>query len=172
MRVLGALALALVLAGCGTTGGGGEVASAGDGSGGGKPAVSSAAPSLSQHEKGLKFAQCMRENGVDMADPEPGKGVTIRIDKSVGKETVDRATAACKEFSPMGGSGPEGLDPRRTESMRKFAQCMRDGGVEDFPDPDGGALRVTGAVGEDPDFQAAQEKCAKKFLPEASLGGS
>ncbi|WP_329088515.1 MULTISPECIES: hypothetical protein [unclassified Streptosporangium] len=171
MRVLGALALALVLTGCGTADTGADVASTGGG--GGKPAVSSAAPSLDQHERGLKFAQCMRENGVDMADPEPGKGVTIRVDKSVGKETVDKATAACKEFSPMGGAGPNGPDPQRAESMRKFAQCMRDNGVEAFPDPEsGGGLRITGAIGEDPDFQTAQEKCSKEFLPEAGQGGS
>ncbi|MFF5249966.1 hypothetical protein ACFY3V_37270 [Streptosporangium sp. NPDC000095] len=170
MRVLGALALALVLTGCGTAGDDADVASATGG--GDKPAVS-AAPSLDQHEKGIKFAQCMRENGVDMPDPEPGKGVAVRIGKGTSKEAMEKATAACKEFSPMGDAGPGGgTDPQRAESMREFAKCMRENGVEEFPDPEGGGLRVTGAIGEDPDFQTAQEKCSKKFLPEAGQGGS
>ncbi|GLW11528.1 hypothetical protein Misp01_66560 [Microtetraspora sp. NBRC 13810] len=169
MRILGALALALALAGCGTAGGGADVASAG---GGDRAGVSSPAPSLDQQEKGIRFAQCMRENGVDMPDPEPGKGITLQIDKSVSKETVEKAKAACAEFSPMGGSGANGPDPQRVESMRMFSQCMRDNGVEDFPDPEGAGLRMTETLAEDPDFRTAQEKCSKEFLPEAGQGGS
>jgi hypothetical protein len=43
----------------------------------------------------------------------------------------------------------------------QFAQCMRDNGVPDFPDPDpDGRFRGTGHEQQnDPTFRAAQEKC-------------
>ncbi|HUR01121.1 MAG TPA: hypothetical protein VM347_01140 [Nonomuraea sp.] len=163
------LALALALTGCGADeGGGADVASLSSG----KPAAAaSASASVDPQAKGLKFAQCMRENGVPMDDPEPGKGVMLKMDKSISPETAQKAQEACKQYAPT-GVGPNGGDPKRTEQMRKFSQCMRDNGVEAFPDPDGGALRMTGEVGDDPDFKAAQEKCSKEFLPEAGQGGS
>jgi hypothetical protein len=54
------------------------------------------------------------------------------------------------------------------ENALKFAQCMRDNGVKDFPDPtsDGPLIdtnRIPSAAGRGalqiPGFQAAQEKC-------------
>ncbi|MDQ3787698.1 MAG: hypothetical protein M3422_10705, partial [Actinomycetota bacterium] len=39
-------------------------------------------------EMGLKFAQCMRENGVPMDDPEPGKGIQLKIGPGTSQETV------------------------------------------------------------------------------------
>jgi hypothetical protein len=164
------LALTLALAGCGANdAGGSDVASVSTG----KPAAApSASASVDRAGMGLKFAQCMRENGVPMDDPEPGKGVMLKMDKSISPETAQKAQEACKEYAPTGG-GPDGkADPKRAESMRKFAQCMRDNGVESFPDPEGAGLRVTGETGDDPDFKAAQEKCSKEFLPEMGQGGS
>ncbi|MFI7439955.1 hypothetical protein [Nonomuraea indica] len=159
-RVLGtvstlALAAALALAGCGADdGGGSDVASA---TGGGPSATGSAAPSLSNDEKAVKFAQCMRENGIDMADPQPGKGIMVSAAPG-SKATMDKAMAACKQWQPMGGDGPGAQ--QNAERMRALAQCMRDNGVPDFPDPEpGGGLRVTGKIAGDPDFEAAQQKC-------------
>ncbi|MBB6349040.1 hypothetical protein FHU36_005585 [Nonomuraea muscovyensis] len=159
-RVLGtvsalALAAALTLAGCGADdGGGSDVASA---TGGGAAATGSAAPSLSNDEKGVKFAQCMRENGIDMADPQPGKGVMI-TGKPGSEETMAKAMDACKQYQPTGGTGPGAQ--QNAERMRALAQCMRDNGVPDFPDPEpGGGLRVTADIAGDPDFEAAQQKC-------------
>jgi hypothetical protein len=49
----------------------------------------------------------------------------------------------------------------KAEAARAYAQCIRDNGVPDFPDPDAnGDLRGPGHEKEnDPKFQAAQEKC-------------
>ncbi|MFD1539217.1 hypothetical protein [Nonomuraea guangzhouensis] len=162
------LALALALTGCGANeGSGANVASVSSG----KPA---AAPSASAGEdraaKGLKFAQCMREHGVPMDDPEPGKGVMLKLDNSVPRETAEKAQEACKEYAPNMDGGAK-ADPKMAEQMRKYSQCMRDNGVEAFPDPDGGMLRMDSAAGEDPDFKTAQEKC-KEFMPGMRQGGS
>ncbi|MBF8192889.1 hypothetical protein ITP53_45880 [Nonomuraea sp. K274] len=172
-RVLSALAAApiaftLLLTGCGADAAGdADVASVNGGAG--NQAAASAKPSEDPQERGLKFAQCMRENGVDMDDPEGGR-VTMKFDGSVPRETVEKAQEACKEYAPSGQKGGGG-DPKQAERMRKLAQCMRDNGVESYPDPDGGMVRITGEVGQDPDFKSAQEKCQKESA-EAGMGGS
>jgi hypothetical protein len=151
-----AVSTALALAGCGSDGGGDEVASAGVGQ---EEGTEAAEPSLSREEMGVKFAQCMRENGVPMEDPEPGKGVRIRVDPSIGRDTVDAAMEACREYNPQ-QNGAGGGGEQMAERGRAFAQCMRDNGVEAFPDPQPeGGMRIDRSVAEDPDFEAAQQAC-------------
>ncbi|MCK2212567.1 hypothetical protein MF672_001940 [Actinomadura sp. ATCC 31491] len=171
-RVLSALAAApvavtLLLAGCGADdGGGADVASvAGTG---GQSASAAPKPSQDPQEKGIKFAQCMRENGIDMDDPEPGKGIMLKVGPDTPPEKLEKAQEACKEWAPS-GQMQGGGDPKRAEALRKAAQCMRDNGVEKYPDPEGNAVRITGDVGQDPDFKAAQEKCQKE-MAEAGMG--
>jgi hypothetical protein len=138
-------ALALLGAGC---------------SSGEKPAGTPSSPSVSPDELGVKFAQCMREHGVDMPDPKPGEGIQLRVGPDTSRETVNAALEVCREFNPQGNGGPAGGNPRTAENVRKFAQCMRDNGVESFPDPtDQGGVLVDGSVAQDPDFKAAQQKC-------------
>ncbi|PZG05404.1 hypothetical protein [Nonomuraea aridisoli] len=167
-RVLSALAaLTLAVTGCGADdGGGADVATL---TGGGNQTAASAQPSEDPHAKALKFAQCMRENGVDVPDPEPGKGIMMRFDRSVPREKVEAAQEACKQYAPSGQRAGGGDGPR-AEAMRKLAQCMRDNGVENYPDPDGGMMRITGEVTGDSDFESAREKCQKESA-EAGMGG-
>ncbi|MEV4180599.1 hypothetical protein AB0J28_04030 [Streptosporangium canum] len=153
------LALTLPLAGCGSgDDGGGTVASAGgaktgDGTG--------AAKSMSPGEMGVKFAQCMRENGVDMEDPKPGEGIRLTLKKGAESE---KAMEACREYSPM-ENGPKQADPEADEKGRKFAACMRENGVEEFADPPAGqrGIRINKEVAEDPDFPKAQKQCEGIF---------
>ena len=150
------LLFALTLTGCGAEDDGGTgVASAGG--------TSSASPDggeLSRDEMGVKFAQCMRENGVDMDDPEPGKGIQLKVGPGTSQETVQAALEACREYNPQ-ENGSAQPDPEREAAFREYAQCMRDNGVEAFPDPEPGSpgVRITGEVGNDPDFQTAQQAC-------------
>jgi hypothetical protein len=143
MRRILAIALVLALAGCGS-----DTANS----------PTSAPSSMDPHERGVKFAQCMRENGIDMPDPEPGKGVTMKFGKETSREAVDKAMQACREWAPQGMNGGA-ADPKQEEAMRKLAQCMRDNGVEAFPDPQDGGIRMGPEAGEDPDFKAAEAKC-------------
>jgi hypothetical protein len=149
------LVLAVALAGCGSQDEDSTVASAGNG----QRAEPSASASLSKDEMGVKFAQCMRENGVDMADPEPGKGPQVKITGGTSEETVTKAMEACRQYSSMGNAtaGNTQMD----ENNRKFAKCMRDNGVEQFADPEPGqmGIRIDGKVAEDPDFAKAQQQC-------------
>ncbi|WP_231334759.1 hypothetical protein [Actinomadura graeca] len=159
LRILAALPLVagLALTGCGSDDGdGGKVASV-KGAGKSGPA---AAKSLSPDEMGVKFAQCMRQNGIPMEDPKPGGGVQLRLDGRTKKETVDKAMQACRQYDPQAnGAGKD--DPKRQERGREFAECMRENGVEKFADPKPGqqGIMIDGNVAEDPEFKAAQEKC-------------
>ncbi|MFB4267401.1 hypothetical protein [Nonomuraea sp. GTA35] len=162
-------ALALVLTGCGSGDGGGSDVASVTGTGTGSQAAS-AKPSEDPQAKGLKFAQCMRENGIDMPDPDPDGRVMMKFDKNTPQEKVQAAQEACKQYAPS-GTRQGGGDPKQAENMRKLAQCMRDNGVEAYPDPEGNMMRITPEVGEDPDFKAAQEKCQKESA-EAGMGGS
>ncbi|GAA1606740.1 hypothetical protein GCM10009789_71310 [Kribbella sancticallisti] len=155
-----ALILGLALTGCGSGDEGNQVASGG----GAQPTTgtsSNPAEGLSRDEKGVKFAQCLREQGINVPDPEPGKGPMIKLDPSSGitKEKMDQAMEACKEFSPQ-GEGTQ-ANPQQEENGRKYAVCMRENGVEKFPDPKPGqrGIMIDGSVGNDPDFQKAQEVC-------------
>ena len=72
------LTAAVLLAGCGSNEPDSQVASGT----GAQPetTASRAPPSLSRDEMALKFTQCLREQGLNVPDPEPGKGrATARV---------------------------------------------------------------------------------------------
>jgi hypothetical protein len=179
MRVRTALVLGLLLVlgptvtGCAKASGGNGVASAG-----GTPTASASSgtagdgkrdPAKDQ-ENMLKYAQCMRDNGVDMPDPQmDGGAVSMMIPEGTDKTKVEAANAKCKQFMPNGGE-PMKADPQMQERMRKFAQCMRENGVPEFPDPsEDGGIRIDGSKGGglDPNSEAFKkaEAACKQFRP-------
>jgi len=114
----------------------------------------------SAEDAALEYAACMRDNGVDMSDPD-SSGM-IRLD---GETQADpdwaRASAACEEIlaaaAPQGASG--GLPEEAKESLLAFTACMREHGV-DMPDPDfsgGDGMVQLGGEGFDPTEPAVQE---------------
>jgi len=158
------LALLLALTACGSKADGDGIASVG-----GTPtaAATSGQPSREDvEEMALKFAQCMREHGVDMPDPEiDGGRITQRINAGPGgSEKVEAAQEACKEYAPSGPGGGK-LDQESRDQMLEHAKCMRENGVEKFPDPnpDEGGIRIDGGIAGDPDFKKAQEACDAKL---------
>ena len=170
-----ALALA-VLAGCGGAAAGEDVASA---NGGGAGPSASASAGATDPEQGRKFAQCMRENGVpDFPDPGPDGQFDPGQFSGLGADDgeIQTATQACREFAPNGGERPQ-LDAAQQEQLRKWAQCMRDNGI-DIPDPDpngGGFLGLDGNLSVDrnsPAFQKAMEACQDQFTFLPQGGGA
>ncbi|MBE1486385.1 hypothetical protein [Plantactinospora soyae] len=156
------LTLGLALAGCGPSDSGAGVATAGGGPEAG-PTVSASAAALSNEDRQREFAKCMRENGVDMPDPEPGQG-GVRIQRKPGddREKMEAAMEKCRSLLPNGGEGMK-LDAEQIEQLRLMAKCMRENGVPDFPDPGAdGTIEFKGGAGFDrdnPTFQAAMQKC-------------
>ncbi|GGV54097.1 hypothetical protein GCM10010277_52590 [Streptomyces longisporoflavus] len=148
------LALALALTGCGSDDNGKGVASAGDD----KKNAADAKESLSPQEMGVKFTQCLRENGLDVDDPEPGKPVALRFGPETDQTTVKKAMEACRKYNPQANGGGAG-NPKMEEAGREFAECMRKNGVNmEDPEP-GGGIMLKGELTKDPDFPKAKKKC-------------
>ena len=102
---------------------------------------SAANANAANQEQAVKFAQCMRDNGVaEFPDPDGSEGLTI--DAVVNGSSLDTdgpawqtAMAACEDLQPAGFTGDKDISAEEQEARLEFAQCMRDNGVEDFPDP-------------------------------------
>jgi hypothetical protein len=163
------LTLGLALAGCGRSDDDGGTGVATAGGAAARPSASaSGAAALGEEERQLRFAQCMRQNGVEVPDPEPGgQGTMLRFGADVDPQKVEAAMQKCRTLLPNGGELPK-LDPAQIDTMRKLARCMRDNGVPDFPDPDAnGMIKIDrGAMNpEDTKVRAAMEKC-RQYAPD------
>ncbi len=129
LRPLAALAMvALISAGCSNS-----VAPTGTGRGGG-------ANNATDRDQAVKFAECMRANGV-REFPDPDASGHLAIDQVANRSSVDTNSAAfqqaisvCKDLEPPGFTGAK-RTPEQQKAALKFAQCIRDNGVKDFPDP-------------------------------------
>ncbi|MDX3658397.1 hypothetical protein PV646_13900 [Streptomyces sp. ID05-26A] len=102
-----------------------------------------------KNEKGdsVQFAKCMRENGIEMPDPqengEGSVGITIGGEDGLDPEKMKTAHEACKKHLPNGGEFKP-PSPEDQDKMREQAKCMRDRG-HDWPDPNfdgGGAIEA------------------------------
>lgn len=164
-------ALALVASGCAKSPTGEGVASAG-----GISAQQSAdpeRPSDNADERVRQFVTCMRANGVDVPDPEPGDATgktALRFETGSGSGEIDKsklmpAMEKCNKYLPAGGRDIR-LTPEQLEGARRLAQCMRDNGVPAWPDPDADGNFKTDSLTviskDDPAVQAALEKCRAK----------
>ncbi|MGH3735861.1 MAG: hypothetical protein ACRDT6_09610 [Micromonosporaceae bacterium] len=162
-----AVVLALALAGGGAWWWFDNRPAGGDGlpTAGGNGTAASGAPG-SEKEQMRKFAKCMREHGVQMPDPETDGdgGSLVRIPDGEGSDKAEEAMRACRKFLPNGGAPPK-LSAEDLELARKFAKCMRENGVPEFPDPDpDGRQDVTVDQAEAGAFEAAMEKC-RQYQP-------
>ncbi len=128
----------------------------------GKASASASASPLSPAQMEamqLKFAQCMRQHGVDMPDPKGGK-MSMMMKK--GQEAkMQAAQNACRQYLPNGGQAPSQSDPKMRDQAVKFAQCMRKNGVN-VPDPGAdGAIKIDGRNVPQAKMQAAQKACSQ-----------
>jgi len=123
---------------------------------------------------GLAFAQCMRNNGLaNYPDPDPnGRSGAGHEAFDPNDPKVKAATEKCRSLLPGGGQH-KAPNPEAVKQLVAFAQCMRDNGVRDFPDPNAdGSFPRSAEQGahNDPSFQAASEKC-RKNLPQHGGAG-
>lgn len=140
LAVLG-VALALTAVACGgSSGGDAKVASLGTTPTDGTTATSS--PKDTQQAL-LSFAACMRENGVDMADPtfdasgNPTGGIGLGPNSGIDMRTDAARTAmnACRDLlqgvTLGGGRQGGGLDVNAIQqSLNQFTACLRDQGLD------------------------------------------
>ncbi|GAA0943559.1 hypothetical protein Vau01_124600 [Virgisporangium aurantiacum] len=158
----------IVAVGCSKPDDGKDVASV---NGSAAPRASGSAPSLTSQERDLKYAQCMRQNGVQMSDPiVSGNDVTFRVEGEPDRETFAKATEACKQYQNKGGDGGP-MPAVKIEASRWLAKCMRDKGVESFPDPDAdGGFSTDKSVEDDPQFADAKKFCDAEFAKKYRSG--
>ncbi|MFF5232725.1 hypothetical protein [Dactylosporangium sp. NPDC000521] len=127
-----ALALVALLAGC-------------------SPAAEQPDPSVVSTQQALdvgrRLAQCARDHGYpDMPDPQieangdrlvwPGDGRDVKEQLRALQEQVPECKAIMDEMAALGT--PRSAEPPSAADMEKlkaFAKCMRDHGIDGFPDP-------------------------------------
>jgi hypothetical protein len=104
------------------------------------PAGTGANNTATNARAGLKFAECMRANGVGDF-PDPGASGKLTIDEVANGSSLNtnspaftQALSACKNLEPAGFTGSKRSAQQQAAGL-KFAQCMRENGVPDFPDP-------------------------------------
>jgi hypothetical protein len=105
--------------------------------------TSSDSKNATHRDKAMRFAACMRENGV-REFPDPSAAGELTIDAIANGSSLDtnsaafkQAMSACKDLEPPGFTGHK-RNSQQQEQALKFAQCIRDNGVKDFPDPAAG----------------------------------
>ncbi|MET0603736.1 MAG: hypothetical protein ABW167_17260 [Baekduia sp.] len=169
--------IGLTSAGCGSnapskTGTAGAASTSGNSSRGG-----------TVREKAVRFAQCMRKNGVKEF-PDPDASGELTIDGIVNGSSLDpdapawkAAIGTCRALQPSGFTGHK-RDTTEQESALAFAQCVRDNGVKDFPDPaigdplvDTRRIPSTDRAGGMSVLNAAMRKCGAIFSSKLGLKG-
>jgi hypothetical protein len=151
-----ALALvALVIAGCGSNAASETGTSSAD---------TGATKKATDQNKLVKLAECIRGHGVPhFPDPDP-KGETqfgIDVSPTVWRKAVD----ACKDLEPPGTFSGKRTPKQQSDALR-FAECVRENGVKDFPDPINGdplidttKIPSSGRPGGMTILNAATKKC-------------
>lgn len=153
------------------------------GTGDGNQAGADSSRKQDAQEAALAYAECMREHGIDMPDPEVDDNGMISMEMGgegadLGSDEMAEAQEACQDLLPEMEEPSEEEKAAIEDAMLEFAKCMRENGV-DMPDPSdngGGGVTIGGDEKgvesvvdfEDPEFQAAQEAC-KDLLP--NMGG-
>lgn len=109
----------------------------------------------------LRFTECMREQGIDMGDPDDNGALIIGPGDN-DPEQMEAAEKVCGRYleAAMPDDTAMQIPEEDKQKMLDLAACMRDRGY-DFPDPtfDGG--QVSQELGENtPAFQKDHEECA------------
>jgi len=158
-RPLSAVAVAaalLLLSACGAAESDGVASAGGDENPAKPPAAEQAAP-LDEDAQALVYAECMRDNGVDMPDPGPGRrGLVDALQAVAGsydRATMRQALSAWEDLMPQYASEEQHADE---DWQLALAECLREQGLDvsdtPFEDAHSGAIDVN-------EFSAAMEVC-------------
>jgi hypothetical protein len=123
----------------------------------------------------IKFATCMRANGVP-SFPDSGaaiqsvqgsNGQTAPIN-GVSVNSLHSALQKCEHYISSRASISAAQPAKFTQETLKVARCMRADGIKSFPDS--GTFNTSSALNpQAPAFKAASKKCGVGFATGASL---
>lgn len=105
-----------------------------------------------------KFAQCMRDEGIDMPDPSGDGSQTMQLGGNIDGAAFSAASEKC--MSKVGEAPSiDGRSPEQVQGAKlKHAQCIRDAGYDYAdPTPGGGAMEARSDIPEE-----TLKSCAKK----------
>jgi hypothetical protein len=156
------IAVALLAAACtGSSDASSGVASLDEGQEAESPDGNDTAPLDDADAQALVFAQCVRDNGVDMPDPGPGQQGLIDAFRSVERDydraTLEQALTACQDLLPQYSQEQH---PTGDDWQLELAECLREQGLDvddtPFDDVHSGAIDVN-------EFSAAMEVCRNEL---------
>jgi hypothetical protein len=151
---------------------------AGCGGAGGAHAAASASPSVGDAQVlaiGQQYSQCVRDHGVaGFPDPRVQDG-HLSLPDSNGQnpkqmlQNNPQAEQACRTILdrlPASAKQTPAVTAADLQKLRQFAQCLRQNGMPDWPDPkpDGTfpiAGTPLGAEGKSPRMVAAMQACSQ-----------
>ena len=138
-------------------------------------ATTSTTEAVDPEEAFQEYAACMQEHGIEMPDPQTdGDAVGIVVEGDFDSEAFEEATAECDPILEA-VFGEFEMTPEMEAEMRDqelaFARCMRDNGVEEWPDPgaEGGNMIELGDNADPEKVEAAIETCSQEIF--GDLGG-
>jgi hypothetical protein len=147
------LGVVLLLAGCTATGGAG--------------AATTTSGQQDAAAVWRELVRCARANGMpNLPDPQIDSNGRASFPNGT-PEPPASARRACQSIYdrlPASARGDEGRPPADMQALLRFARCMREHGVADFPDPDAaGNFRAppgsSGPGPKTPSFQRALQAC-------------
>ncbi|HEY2331673.1 MAG TPA: hypothetical protein VGH94_07115 [Acidimicrobiales bacterium] len=172
--------VAVISAGCSKA-----PAATGPGSGGTTTGAPAAGSRAAIRDQAVKFSECMRAHGV-RTFPDPDASGQLTIDGVLNGSSLDpssaawtQAVGACQDLEPPGFTGHK-RSAQEQEAALRFARCIRDNGVKDFPDPTPDAplidtTRIPSLAGRDPrnapELQTAMDKCRDLATSAGVTGG-
>ncbi|SDL20905.1 hypothetical protein [Nonomuraea jiangxiensis] len=117
---------------------------------------------------GKELAQCIRQNGApNFPDPTVKDGRLVMA-QNQPEDQVDKALAACDSITRK--LPQSAVDDRYSDAeiaqLRKFAQCIRENGVPEWPDPKSdGSFPVVGTPldGKTERLMRARQACVQHW---------
>lgn len=90
----------------------------------------------------LAYVRCLRDNGVQVPDPDPNAPYNLNLPKNMPQSQMSQAMQACRRLAPAKLNN--GQNPQAMDRQLALARCLRSKGLT-VPDPQPGqGLQIQG----------------------------
>ena len=153
------VAAGVLLTGCGSPDKAPGVTSIGPGAAAGTPS-----PVADRARQIELYRECLVTNRVKLLDQPTEEGLPQVDKENTSIEVLSAAQEKCRQFQPSGGDVVK-RSPADLEALRRYAVCLREHGVPNYPDPDPvtGDPRISDELSaqlkNDPNMITAAQQC-------------